>query len=275
MSCRPAITELGLSAGKKGRLHRILHQSGLRNGTALLLSYGLGLDREPQVAGDPTEVIRLAFEGDFNGIVLPIELAEKFYGDYAGELPLIPMLNGHPGAPGYPALNGTVADAVRLGADAVGYTLHVDSPARDAGFRQCREVQEDAERYGMPLFVWAYPRGTAAIGGGDSPRAIDEVASTARALGADVAVVNFPRAQEAAISSPDTIGAVVGSAGRALLLVSSGAGVSDEVMLEEARLSMAAGVTGLVVGLDVAQRDRSEWLPLITQLKRILGTYCD
>lgn len=34
---RPDITDLGLSMGKKGRLRRILHQSGLRNGTALLL----------------------------------------------------------------------------------------------------------------------------------------------------------------------------------------------------------------------------------------------
>ncbi len=29
---RPDITDLGLSMGKKGRLRRILHQSGLRNG---------------------------------------------------------------------------------------------------------------------------------------------------------------------------------------------------------------------------------------------------
>ena len=33
MSVRPTINELGLSAGKKARLFRILHQHGLRNGT--------------------------------------------------------------------------------------------------------------------------------------------------------------------------------------------------------------------------------------------------
>ena len=33
---RPDITDLGLSMGKEGQLRRILHQSGLRNGTALL-----------------------------------------------------------------------------------------------------------------------------------------------------------------------------------------------------------------------------------------------
>ena len=131
----PDITDLGLSMGKKGRLRRILHQSGLRNGTALLLPYGVDLSRAPQrsaagQAGDPTDAIRLAFEGDFNGIVLPVELAEKFYADYAGELPLIVMLNGYSDGPGAAAADGTVADAVRLGADAVGYLLYADGPPR-------------------------------------------------------------------------------------------------------------------------------------------------
>lgn len=45
---RPDITDLGLSMGKMGRLRRILHQSGLRNGTALLLPYGVDLSRAPQ-----------------------------------------------------------------------------------------------------------------------------------------------------------------------------------------------------------------------------------
>ena len=185
--------------GKKGRLRRILHQSGLRNGTALLLPYGVDLSRAPQrsaagQAGDPTDAIRLAFEGDFNGIVLPVELAEKFYADYAGELPLIVMLNGYSDGPGAAAADGTVADAVRLGADAVGYLLYADGPARDTGFPQYQRVQEDAEHYGMPLFVWVYPRGTtgAAIGGSASPRDIADAAGTARTLGADVTVVSFP-----------------------------------------------------------------------------------
>lgn len=95
----PDITDLGLSMGKKARLRRILHQSGLRNGTALLLPYGVDLSRAPQrsaagQAGDPTDAIRLAFEGDFNGIVLPVELAEKFDRDITqrGHSELLPLI---------------------------------------------------------------------------------------------------------------------------------------------------------------------------------------
>jgi DhnA family fructose-bisphosphate aldolase class Ia len=41
---RPALAELGLGTGKKARLHRILHQHGLKNGTAMFLPYDQGLE---------------------------------------------------------------------------------------------------------------------------------------------------------------------------------------------------------------------------------------
>jgi hypothetical protein len=44
MNPRPDLAQLGLSAGKKARLHRILYEHGLRNGTALFLPYDQGLE---------------------------------------------------------------------------------------------------------------------------------------------------------------------------------------------------------------------------------------
>jgi fructose-bisphosphate aldolase, class I len=65
-------------------------------------------------------------------------LAEKFYWDYAGEVPLVLKLNGKTEIPSDAAalspLHATVADAVRLGADAVGYTLYVGTPAQRDDF---------------------------------------------------------------------------------------------------------------------------------------------
>jgi class I fructose-bisphosphate aldolase len=63
-------------------------------------------------------------------------------------------------------VRASVADAVRLGADAVGYTLYVGTPVQDRDFEQLRIVREDAHRFGMPLVVWAYPRGSAIDGKG-------------------------------------------------------------------------------------------------------------
>ena len=56
--------------------------------------------------------------------------------------------------------------AVALGADAVGYTLYVGSPAQDRDFAQWAVVRRDAERnLGIPCktIIWAYPRGEATV----------------------------------------------------------------------------------------------------------------
>jgi class I fructose-bisphosphate aldolase len=156
MNPRPDLGQLGLSTGKKARLHRIRYEHGLRNGTALLLPYDQGLEHGPRdffanpAASDPKYLLALAFEGGFNGIALQIGLAEKFYWDYAGQIPLVLKLNGKtdiPAAAGpLSPVNATVADAVRLGADAVGYTLYVGTPAQERDFAQYRQVRADAHR---------------------------------------------------------------------------------------------------------------------------------
>jgi len=48
MNARPALDQLGLSTGKKARLHRILYEHGLGNGTALFLPYDQGLEHGPR-----------------------------------------------------------------------------------------------------------------------------------------------------------------------------------------------------------------------------------
>ena len=294
MSTRPTINDLGLGAGKKARLSRILFKHGLRNGTALFLPYDQGLEHGPRdffanpAAGDPGYIARLAVEGGFNGIAIQIGLAEKFFWDFAGEVPLILKLNGKTEIPSdaeaLSPLHATVEDAVRLGADAVGYTLYVGTPAQAADFGQYRQVREDARRLGMPLIVWAYPRGSAidAKGGRDSFYAVDYAARTASELGADMVKVNFPHpekraavpaAYDADFSSQQAIDAVVRSANRTLVLVSGGSRAGDEAMLDKARQSAEAGVTGLIFGRNIWQREHDESLRLVERLHEILAKY--
>ncbi|MET8942775.1 hypothetical protein ABZX30_04080 [Streptomyces sp. NPDC004542] len=290
----PSINGAGLGTGKKTRLNRILHQHGLRNGTALFLPYDHGLEHGPRdffanpAVSDPAYIIRLATEGGFNGIAVQIGLAEKFYWDYAGEVPLILKLNGKTDIPSdaeaLSPLHASVADAVRLGADAVGYTLYVGSPAQETDFRQLRQVREDAQRFGMPLIVWAYPRGAAieAKGGRDSFYAVDYAARTAGELGADMVKVNFPHPEKVSgvkdayrqqFSPQQAINAVVRSANRTLVLVSGGEKAGDEAMLEKTRESMEAGATGLIFGRNVWQREHDESLRFVARLQEILAKH--
>jgi class I fructose-bisphosphate aldolase len=294
MNTRSSLDQLGLGMGKKARLHRILREHGVGNGTAIFLPYDHGLEHGPRdfagfpESGDPRHVIRLAVEGGFNGVALQIGLAGRFYWEYAGEVPLVLKLNGKTDIPS-PAdpvspVNATVEEAVRLGADAVGYTLYVGTPGQERDFAQYLRVRQDAERFGMPLIVWSYPRGAAidAKGGKDSFYAVDYAARTASELGADMVKVNFPQpakrdgvpeAYRGEFSPQQAIESVVRSAGRSLLLVSGGEHAGQEAMLEKARESMEAGATGLIFGRNVFQRSHDESLRFAAQLKEILAKY--
>lgn len=294
MNTRAPLAERGLSTGKKARLHRILHQYGLRNGTALFLPYDQGFEHGPRdffanpKSSDPKYIIRLALEGGFNGIAIQIGLAEKFYWEFAGELPLILKLNGKTDIPSdaraLSPLHASVEDAVKLGADAVGYTLYVGSPSQEADFAQYREVRSQAEKFGVPLIVWSYPRGEAveAKGGNSSFYATDYAARVASELGADIVKVNFPhpdlrtnvkKEYDSDFTSQQAIDAVVRSANRTLVLVSGGEKSGDEAMFEKARESMEAGATGLIFGRNIWQREHDASLKFVDSLRQILEKY--
>ena len=293
---RPRLNRLGLSPGKMTRLKRLLYSHGPGGGTLLVLPIDQGLEHGPvdffpnPDALDPQYQYDLAREGNFSAIALHIGLAEKYFHEYAGDVPLILKLNGKTTIPNdsqaFSPLTGTVEDAVRLGADAVGYTVYVGSPAQDRDFRQLLDVRQDADRFGLPLVVWAYPRGEAIAkkGGREGLYAIDYAARVALELGADVVKVNYPVASEKDSESPPPYNAlrlgpmaafrkVVESAGRTLVLVSGGEKISDPELLAKVRSSMDAGATGIIFGRNMWQRPREEALRLTREIHAIFREY--
>ncbi|MGH2515479.1 MAG: class I fructose-bisphosphate aldolase, partial [Ktedonobacterales bacterium] len=267
------------------------------NGTLLLLPIDQGLEHGPRdffpnpPAKDPEFQLRLAKEGAFSGIVFQIGIAEKYMRKYAGEVPLVLKLNGKTEIPAdkqpISPLIATVEDAVRLGADAVGYTLYVGSPVQAADFEQFRKVREDADRFAMPIIVWAYPRGEAidAKGGRDSFYAVDYATRVANELGADIVKVNVPKinAEKDAsapkpyntmqISTEDAVAQVVESAGRTLVLFSGGEMAGEGDVIQKARVAMDGGATGLIFGRNVWQRPFDEAITLAAQMSEMLKDY--
>jgi fructose-bisphosphate aldolase, class I len=294
---RPTLADLELSPGKRTRLHRLLYKYGPANGTLQFLPIDQGLEHGPRdffanpAAKDPEFQLRLAKEGNFSGIVFQIGIAEKYMSKYAGEVPLVLKLNGKTEippdkAPISPCI-ASVEDAVRLGADAVGYTLYVGSPLQAEDFMQFRKMREDADRYGMPIIVWSYPRGEAieAKGGRDSLYAIDYATRVASELGADIVKVNVPKLnpeKDAAAPKPyntlhpseeEAVRMVVESAGRALVLFSGGEMQDEGDVIEKARIGMEAGGTGVIFGRNVWQRPFDEALELSHQIRDMLKEY--
>jgi class I fructose-bisphosphate aldolase len=274
---RPTFEDLNLSTGKRARLYTMMYEHGPANGTLMLLPIDQGLEHGPidffdnPDALDTDWVLRLAVEGNFSGIAYHIGLAEKYHQQYAGRVPLILKINGKTNIPpddnSFSPLTSSVEDAVRLGASAVGYTLYVGSPSQDRDLQQADDVRRACEKYGMPLIVWSYPRGSAvkAKGGQDSLYAVDYAARVACEIGADIVKLNEPNADEAAPAAPkpyntltmsqlEGLQKVVKSAGRTLVLVSGGSKLSDEDTIAKARLAMEAGCVGLIFGRNMWQR---------------------
>lgn len=283
-----------LAPGKRTRLRRLLFEFGPGNGTLMLLPIDQGIEHGPRdffpnpASKDPDYQFRLAAEAGYSAIACQIGLATKYYPDYAGSVPLILKVNGKTDLPPSPrafsTLNASVEDAVRIGADAVGYTLYVGSPRQDEDLLQLKGVREDCDRYGMPLVIWAYPRGEAveAKGGQNSFYAIDYAARMAMEMGADIVKLNMPKIDpdkdkdspapynEGGFSAEDAIAQCVESAGRSLVVLSGGSRIADDKLLEQTRFVMEAGGSGVIYGRNVWQREWNEAVEIVSQIKEMI-----
>ncbi len=286
-----------LSIGKKTRLHRMLYEYGPKNGTLLFLPIDQGLEHGPvdffenPDAADPDFQCRLAVEAGYSGIVFHFGVAEKYMKKYAGQIPLVLKINGKTTIPSdtqaFSTLTGTVEDAVRLGADAIGYTLYVGSPAQDQDIEQFTQVRIEAERYGIPVIMWAYPRGEAIEkkGGRDSLYAIDYAARVACELGADIVKINIPHTdpnkksdqpgeyKNLDLSYEDSIRKVVHSAGKTMVLFSGGSKVNDADLIAKAKAAMECGATGLIFGRNMWQRPMENALAISREVKQMMEQF--
>jgi class I fructose-bisphosphate aldolase len=283
-----------LSLGKKVRMTRMAFEHGPGHGKLLILPIDQGLEHGPKdffannESADPRHEFELALRGGYSAIALHYGLAEKYLSDYAGKVPLVLKINGKTNIPpddeAFSPLTASVEDAVRLGADAVGYTLFVGSPRQDEDIDQFRYVRQECDKFGMPLIVWSYPRGKFVNekGGKDSVYAIDYAARTALELGADVIKINFPSiSASVADKQPEpykslteneaqAIKRVVKSAGKAAVIISGGDKISDDELLKKTKLSVEAGVAGFIYGRNIWQRPLDQALALTNKIKEAM-----
>jgi fructose-bisphosphate aldolase, class I len=283
-----------LSPGKLTRMRRMLYEFGPGHGTLMLLPIDQGIEHGPRdffdnpASKDPEYQFKLAAEAGYSAIACQIGLATRYYPDYAGALPMILKINAKTDVPGsgdsFSTLNASVEDAVRLGADGVGYTLYVGSPRQTDDFLQLKQVREDCDRYGMPLVIWAYPRGSALDekGGQSTFYAIDYAARVAMEMGADVVKLNMPKIDadkdkltpapynELDVTQEEVIRQVVESAGRSLVVLSGGSRMDDDQLLDQTRMVMGAGGSGVIYGRNVWQRDLEAAKEIVEQIKESL-----
>jgi fructose-bisphosphate aldolase, class I len=283
-----------LAPGKRTRLRRLLYDYGPGEGTLLFLPIDQGIEHGPRdffpnpASKDPEYQFRLAAEAGYSAIACGYGMASKYYPSYAGQVPLLLKLNSKTDVPPsdepFSPCNASVEDAVRIGADAVGYTLYVGSPKQSDDFIQLGKVRQDCDLYGMPLVIWAYPRGRdiERKGGQNSLYAIDYAARVAMEMGADIVKLNMPKLDpakdkdapapynEMELTQEEAIRHAVESAGRALVVLSGGSKIDDDKLLEQTRMIMEAGGSGVIFGRNVWQREWNQAVRIVDQIKETL-----
>ncbi|MGB9005292.1 MAG: hypothetical protein WCB96_06175 [Candidatus Aminicenantales bacterium] len=288
-----------LGPGEKRHLHELMVAHGPGHGKIMLLPIDQGLEHGPRdffvnpPAADLEFQFSLAEEAGFSGVACHIGLAERYFRKYAGRIPLVAKLNGKtiiaPEDKPFAPLDAGVEEAVRLGADAVGYTLYVGSPLEAEDIAQFARVRQEARRFGLPVIMWAYPRGPFVEtrgGGRESLAMVDYAARLANELGATLCKINLPGPPKGGsydpqgpfkdynaytgISEADALRLVIRSAGRTGVLVSGGSRLSDQELLDKARLCLEAGVDGLIFGRNIWQRKYDDALRLSREIRAMM-----
>lgn len=243
-------------------------------------------------AYDPFYHFQFAIDAGCNAYAAPLGFLEAGAADFAGQIPLILKLNNHDvlqdETDPLGAQTASVADALRLGCVAIGYTIYPGTAERRLQYEQLRELVREARSVGLAVVVWAYPRGSGLSKEGETALDITAYAAhIAAELGAHIIKVKLPSAHlelEAARTvyeaqqvprqtQAERVRHVVQSTfnGRRIVIFSGGAKKDDASILAEAQAIRDGGGFGSIIGRNVFQRDRVAALGLLDGVMGIYG----
>lgn len=239
----------------------------LSGGRSLILAYDQGLEHGPTDFNldnvNPNYFLDIAEKGGFNAVVLHHGIAEKYYQNYRDRLRLILKLNGKTNiakVEPYSAQICSVDRAVKLGAEAVGYTVYVGSPREDEIFNEFGKVVEKAHDYGIPVVAWMYPRGPF-VPNDTTTEILAYAARVGLELGADILKMKYNHDKEG-------FKWVVKAAGKCKVIVAGGHKEAEDELLQQARDIIDAGAAGMAIGRNIWQN--KEPLKITKALKKII-----
>jgi class I fructose-bisphosphate aldolase len=224
----------------------------LSGGRALFLACDQGLEHGPKDFNldniNPNYILDIAEKGGYNAVILHNGVAEKYYQTYRDRVRLIVKLNGKTSiakVDPYSAQVCSVGRAVKLGAEAVGYTIYVGSPREAEMFREFSQIVEQAHDYGVPVIAWMYPRGPF-VSNDTTTEILAYSARVGLELGADIVKIKYNNDFEG-------FKWVVKAAGKCRVVVAGGHKEDPEELMHQAREIIDAGATGMAIGRNIWQ----------------------
>ncbi len=290
------------SPGEITRVRQILRP----NGTTFILPYDQFVEHDcrhleaQSDAGNPKYLLELGLEAGHKAVALHYGVSKRFWSQTEGRIPLIVKVNGKTSIPSekqpLSVHTSWVEDAARLGAVGIGYTMYYGSPRQDVDLPQLAAVRKECERYGLPLVIWAYPRGEGidAKGGRDTSYALESAARMAMEMGATIIKSNLPKAAKDEFLTNESVPKyyrnleqeirsmsasdqklerarrVVRAAQGIPVLFSGGEDKTDAELMENAEVSVKAGCFGFIYGRNMWKRKKEHALEMFKKLAALL-----
>ncbi|MDA7792380.1 class I fructose-bisphosphate aldolase [bacterium] len=284
------------SPGVKGNLARILMQGRLGGtGKLVILPVDQGFEHGPARsfavnpdAYDPHYHFQLAIDAGLSAYAAPLGMIEAGADKFAGQIPTILKVNSsnslaRGGSAPNQAITGSVAEALRLGCSAIGFTIYPGSDVAFDMMGQFQDMAAEAKALGLGVVLWSYPRGGGLSTQGET--ALDIAAYSAHMaalLGAHIIKVKPPtdhleqdaaRAVYESTEVPrDTLALRVrhimqsSFAGRRIVVFSGGAAKDRQGLLDDIRALRDGGANGSIIGRNTFQRPRQEALSLLSDI---------
>ncbi len=282
--------------GTKANLARILMEGKLGgSGRLVILPVDQGFEHGPArsfapnpAAYDPHYHFSLAIEAGLSAYAAPLGMIEAGADSFAGAIPTILKVNSSNSLATTKdqAVTGTVADALRLGCSAIGFTIYPGSEYAFDQMEELRELAEEAKSAGLVVVVWSYPRGPALDKAAET--AVDicaYAAHMAALLGAHIIKVKPPTEtvsldaakkvyaeQQIDISTlAKRVEHVVQSCfnGRRIVVFSGGEAKGLEGLYEEVRGLRDGGANGSIIGRNTFQRPKADALAMLGRIVEI------
>lgn len=284
--------------GTKANLARILMQGRLGGtGKLIILPVDQGFEHGPgrsfainPEAYDPYYHHQMAIDAGLSAYAAPLGMLEASSNTFAGAIPTILKINSSisllPGGDeANQAVTGSVADALRLGCSAIGFTIYPGSNTTLSMLEELREVAEEAKSCGLVVIVWSYPRGNMSTEGETALDTIAYGAHIAALMGAHIIKVKLPSAHlENEEAKKEYLGHHVNLnplkarvehvvqacfKGRRLVVFSGGAAKDLSGVYEDAIAIRNGGGNGSIIGRNAFRRPRDEAMKMLNRLIQI------
>ena len=292
----------GDTPGTKANLYRFMNTGKLAGtGRMVFLPVDQGFEHGPvrsfgsnEPAYDPHYHFQLAIDAGLNGFAAPLGMIEAGANTFAGRLPTILKLNSANmmipnDARKDQAVTASVRDAIRLGCSGIGLTIYPGATSALDMIEEARELIAEGKTYGLPSFVWSYPRE------GDLTKecetAVDVAAyatQMAALIGAHVIKVKLPsefvsqkdvkaiyeQTGKDLSKQSDRVAHIVQAAlgGRRIVIFSGGDKKGVDSIFDDATAIAKGGGNGSIIGRNAFKRPKPEALDM---LDRVIEIYRD